>query len=178
MCPEPCALCLCLWAPKKNHNWMLVFAVFLTQALNVEFCLGLWDYLQQLWVRLICTTSLKLWKSSHAVHLSSLHWMDYWSQRLWSFFVQPSRGLFWFNVDLSASCSLSGWCFSPRSAAGSASGHEHSWRTNHTDDGVKLFAKFLVPGDVKLNQLRFSSGISTENKKPKQNIKQYFRAFN
>lgn len=149
-----------------THNWKLFllfffyFCSFSDACSNVRFCSWLWDYLQQLWVKLICTTSLKLWEASHAVHLSSLHWMDYWSQRLWSFPVQPSRSLFWFNVDL---CSLSRWCFSPPSAAGSTSGHTHSCGTNHTDGGVKLFAKMLVPGDGRLNQLCFSSGISTEN---------------
>lgn len=32
-------------------------------------------------------------------HLRSLHWMDF-SQRLWSFLVQPSRGRLQFNMDL------------------------------------------------------------------------------
>lgn len=156
----PSASVLLSLAPSRGPQ----VEAFFFFSLNVRFCSGLQDYLQHLWVRLICTNSLKLRETSHAVHLSSLHWMDYWSQRLWLFLAQPSRGLSWFNVDLSSPCSLSGWCFSPPSAAGSTSGHTNSCGTNHTDGAVKFFAKMLVPGDGRHNQLCFSSGISTKNK--------------
>lgn len=86
------------------------------------------DYCQRFWVGLMCMSFFL-----HAVLRSSLHGMDYWSRRLWLFLVQPSRDLFWCNVDLR---SLSGWCFSPRSADGSTLGHTHSCGANHTSEAL------------------------------------------
>lgn len=128
------------------------------------FCFGLWDYLQKLSVRLICTNSLQ--------------------QRVFTCItpeLPPLNGLLEPEAVIVLCTAIKGpilvkcGSFSPLLLQWMVfltslccrlyrRPHTHSCGTNHYDREVKLFARMLVLRDGRLNQLCFSSGISTETK--------------